>query len=129
MSNQQAPSVLVIDDEEDIRVSLIRLLECDGFRASEAADGETAIRALDDGLHPDVLLLDYRMPGLNGGQTLDTLRARGHRMPAVLLTAAKDAADIAARHGFDAVLTKPVGPEEVFSTLRDAIARAAGSQP
>jgi CheY-like chemotaxis protein len=105
------------------------LLESEGFRASEAADGETAIRVLDDGLHADVLLLDYRMPGLNGGQTLDTLRARGHRMPAVLLTAAKDASEIAARHGFDAVLTKPVGPEQVFSTLRDAIARAARREP
>jgi CheY-like chemotaxis protein len=129
MSNKPAPTVLVVDDEEDIRISLTMLLECDGFRASGAADGETAIRALDDGLHADVLLLDYRMPGLNGGQTLDTLRARGHRMPAVLLTAAKDASEIAARHGFDAVLTKPVGPEQVFSTLRDAIARAARREP
>lgn len=127
MTNEHVPIVLIVDDEEDLRLSLSMLLELEGFRALDAADGEAAIRALDGGLQIDVLLLDYRMPGLNGGQTLDVLRARGHRIPAVLLTAAKDADEISARHGFDAVLRKPVGPEQVSSTLRGAIA-CAGRQ-
>lgn len=122
MTEPQLPKVLVVDDEDDIRLSLEMLLEAEGYQVSSAAGGEAAIQALDGGLAADALLLDYRMPGLNGGQTLDALRARGHGMPAILVTAAKDGAEIAARHGFHAVLIKPVGADQIFSTLREAIA-------
>jgi CheY-like chemotaxis protein len=111
------PHILIVDDEGDFRATLSVLLGMEGFHVSEASTGHHAIDLIDAGLRPDVLLLDYRMPGLNGGQTLENMRARALHAPAVLLTAASDAHHLARLHGFDAMLRKPVGPDELLATL------------
>ena len=65
-TGSQAPCVLVVDDEEDIR-SMIRLaLELKGYWVVEASDGEDALRQLREGTRPGLILLDLMMPGLNG---------------------------------------------------------------
>lgn len=111
------PHVLVVDDEQDFRESLSVLLGMEGFTVTEAADGEQALSLVRSGLKPDAVVLDYRMPGLNGGETLRRLQALPLGAPAVLLTAAAEAAEIASRYGFDAVLHKPVGPDELLLVL------------
>lgn len=111
------PHILIVDDEGDFRGTLNLLLSMEGFHVSEASCGDHAIDLVDAGLRPDVLLLDYRMPGLNGGQTLEHIRARALNVPAVLLTAASEANQLARQHGFDAVLRKPVGPDDLLATL------------
>lgn len=111
------PHVLIVDDEGDFRETLSLLLNMEGFQVSEASSGEHAIAVVDAGLKPDVLLLDYRMPGLSGGQTLEQMRARALVAPAVLLTAASEAHHLARQHGFNAVLRKPVGPDKLRDTI------------
>jgi CheY-like chemotaxis protein len=74
--------LLIIDDERPFRTLIQRLLGREGFQVSEASSGEEAIRLFDSGLRVDVMLVDYRMPGLNGGQTLEALRRSGINVPA-----------------------------------------------
>lgn len=113
-----APHVLVVDDESDFRLSLNLLLGLEGFRVSEASDGHDALAQIDGGLRPDVILLDYRMPGWNGGETLQQLQARSLGIPVVLLSAASDAQQLAEQHGFDAFLRKPIWPDDLLAVLR-----------
>lgn len=113
--------VLVVDDEHDFRRSMSMLLSLAGFRVHEATDGHDALRIV-DGAKPcepfDVILLDYRMPGLNGGEVLGELRARDVRACVVLISAIGDLHAVAARHRFHAALPKPCDPEEVVATIR-----------
>jgi len=57
--------ILVVDDERNIRKNLAMVLESAGYQVDEARDGEEAVRLADD-LHPDVILMDVNMPGVNG---------------------------------------------------------------
>jgi CheY-like chemotaxis protein len=116
------PHILIVDDEGDFRPTLNLLLSMEGSQVSEASSGDHAIKLTDAGLRPDLLLLDYRMPGLNGGQTLQHMRAQALDAPAVLVTAASEAHDLARQHGFDAVLRKPVGPDALVATLGKLLA-------
>lgn len=116
------PHILIVDDEGEFRMTLNVLLGMEGFQVSEASSGNHALELIESGLRPDVLLLDFRMPGLNGGQTLDRVRALAIDAPAILLTAAGEAEAIARRHGFDAVMVKPFGPDDLLRALRQLLA-------
>ena len=65
-TDSDAPWVMIVDDEEDIR-SMIRLaLELKGYNVVEASDGRDALRQLREGARPGLILLDLMMPGMNG---------------------------------------------------------------
>jgi CheY-like chemotaxis protein len=115
---RDAPHLLIVDDQEDLRVSLTLLLAFEGFTVSEAGDGAAALDALDRGLRPDLLVLDQRMPGLTGAQTLAAVRARGLVLPALLISAANDGAELARLHRFDGFLPKPFSPEQLLEHVR-----------
>jgi CheY-like chemotaxis protein len=59
-------SVLVVDDDRDLRAGLSLILEAEGYRVAGAADGQQALEALRAGPRPDVILLDMMMPALSG---------------------------------------------------------------
>jgi two-component system chemotaxis response regulator CheY len=63
---ERADSILVVDDDEDIRQTLATLLEAEGYDVNLAVDGADALRALADGPLPDVILLDLAMPRVDG---------------------------------------------------------------
>lgn len=67
--------VLVVEDDYDVRESLVDVLETEGFEARDAADGEEALAHLREGLRPGVIVLDLMMAGMNGWQFLDAQRA------------------------------------------------------
>jgi CheY-like chemotaxis protein len=76
-SAAQAPErhVLLVDDEADIRTLLRHLLQEEGFVVSEAADGMIALAHLKASAQPLVVLLDYRMPRMNGAEMLEAVTA------------------------------------------------------
>ena len=94
--------ILVIDDDPDIRHLITYALRDEGYDTDEASDGRAAMELIDR-QHPDIILLDMRMPGMDGWEFAKAYRERyGDRAPIIVLTAAQDAARRAA--DVDAIL-------------------------
>lgn len=111
--------ILIVDDEPDIRATVSAMLEIEGYRVDEAINGADALRVLEDRA-PDLILLDMRMPVLDGWGFARELRERGHRTPIVVMTAARDAAHWASEIAAAAFVAKPFG----FDDLIRAVERA-----
>ena len=114
-------SVLIVDDHPVVRRGLRVLLEVqDGIEvAGEAGDGATAL-ALAAEHAPDVILLDLKLPGLDGIAVLGELRARASAARVLVLTSATDpaSASLAVRSGAAGVLYKDVDPDALVRAIR-----------
>jgi two-component system, chemotaxis family, chemotaxis protein CheY len=103
----EPPRVLVVDDDAGIRDLLDLALADAGYAVALAADGAVAL-ALVDAVAPDVILLDMRMPVLDGWAFAEAYRRRpGRRAPIVAMTAARDAPGSAAQIAATGYLAKP----------------------
>jgi CheY-like chemotaxis protein len=118
--------VMVVDDEADFRNTVALLLGLEGFRVSHAATGTEALACVSAGAKPHLMLLDQRMPGLTGTQTLAELRRLGVDVPVVLVSAMADARRLAEEHRFDGVLQKPFSHDDLNLVIR-AILRDRGA--
>jgi CheY-like chemotaxis protein len=114
--------VLVVDDEPDIRATVAAMLEIEGYTVAEAANGADALAAIERN-RPDLILLDMRMPVLDGWGFAEESRRRGHRIPIVVMTAARDAARWAGEIAATAFVAKPFG----YDDLIRAVERAHGA--
>ena len=117
----QPLTVLIVDDHPVVRSGLRVLLDVhDGIEvAGEAADGEEAL-ALAAALEPDVILLDLKLPGLDGVAVLTELRARGVGARVLVLTSANDPAQVsrAVQAGASGFLYKDVDPDALIRAIR-----------
>lgn len=111
--------VLVIDDDPAIREFIVEYLDDIGYEAIEAKDGESGLAALDR-VNPDLLIIDYKLPGLNGGEVGKRARARLPKVPIVFITGYTDRIDEAATLGAR-VLKKPFLSFDLQSALNDAL--------
>ncbi|MCA9627053.1 MAG: sigma-54-dependent Fis family transcriptional regulator [Myxococcales bacterium] len=113
--------VLVVDDEENLRLVLRTLLKRNGYEVETAGDGEEAL-GLVDSFGPDVVLTDVRMPKLDGLDLLSTLKAKGHEATVIVMSAYgnMDLALEAMQQGAYDYIQKPFKPEEVVLTLKKA---------
>ena len=113
--------VLIVEDDRSQREMLREALEEEGFEVEEAASGEDALRRLWE-VSPDIVLLDYRLPGLNGGEVLKRIRAENPLIQVVMITAygSVEQAVEAMRSGAFHYITKPVNFDELFLVLRRA---------
>lgn len=120
--------VLIVEDEPAIAQILEGYLTRDGFRTVRAADGETALQhhAL---LKPDIVLLDVRLPKLDGFAVLSRLRQAGST-PVIMVTAIADDIDRLSglRLGADDYVVKPFNPQEVVARVRAVLRRTQGSR-
>jgi two-component system, cell cycle response regulator DivK len=112
--------VLIVDDVADNRDLYEEYLVFKGYTVLTAADGEQCLRVID--VHrPDIILLDLRMPGLSGQETLRQIRARPElaAVPVVALTAhaLDDERRRALSSGFDAFIPKPCLPDDLVSAI------------
>jgi two-component system response regulator ChvI len=85
-----APRLAVVDDDDDFRRALALQLESEGFEVAECAGGRAALEFLESGESVDVILLDWRMPEMNGLEVLHTMRERGIATPVIFLTGLSD---------------------------------------
>jgi CheY-like chemotaxis protein len=117
-------TVLVVEDEEELRESMRDLLEDDGFVVVTARDGREALDALARIDHLCVVLLDLLMPRMNGWEFLDELRARPQltHVPVVVHSSAPGGAPAGATR----VLSKPLQPERLLSVIREYCDRRGG---
>ncbi len=121
------PLVLIVDDAKDNREGYAQYLQFCGFRTVEAATGPEALDQAASS-HPDVILLDMRLPGLDGGEVSRRLRSDGVGTPIIALSACVTEADIAMAlaSGCDAFLSKPCLPEAVVDEIKRQLARVKG---
>lgn len=123
-------SILVIDDEQDIRVLIRYNLEKDGFVVTEAGNGQNGIEIAKNNV-PDLILLDVMMPGMDGIDTCEKLKeipALKNTMICFLTARGEDYSQIA---GFDAgaddYITKPIKPKLLSSRI-SAVLRRKGER-
>jgi DNA-binding response OmpR family regulator len=119
-------SILVVDDESDLREMLTRSFSREGHRVSAVGDGRTAIdRATTE--HFDIVLLDVALgAGPDGYEVCRTLRGRRNVVPIIMLTALDSEADavLGLEAGADDYVTKPFGLAELRSRIRAVLRRA-----
>jgi DNA-binding response OmpR family regulator len=110
--------ILVVEDDEDARNALAQLLELTGYDVLVASDGDEALSLLDDEL-PDLVVTDWRMPGLSGQGFCVALREKSETLPIIVVTSADEVFD--RDQPVNARLRKPIDPPVLQSVIRDAL--------
>jgi CheY-like chemotaxis protein len=120
MSGNKPPlekQILIIDDDVSIRHMLGRVLLGEGYTVVAAANGEAGLKIAESG-EVDLVLLDLKMPGMSGQETLEELRAAHPGLPVIIISAFSRQ-QFAGLAGVKALLQKPLD----FPTLLDTIKR------
>jgi len=129
-TNGHAHRVLVVDDEPSIVDAVATALRYEGFEVEEASTGRAALDAVTR-QEPDLIVLDWMLPDIDGIEVGRRLRARGFKT-AVLFLTAKDATENkveALRAGGDDYVTKPFSLAEVVARIQAILRRTAGNLP
>jgi two-component system, OmpR family, phosphate regulon response regulator PhoB len=119
-----ARKVLVVDDDEAVRVLLTRYLEMEGFAVDQVRDGGGALAAIAS-CRPDLVLLDLMLPAQDGLDVLTQLRRRSD-VPVILLTARGSEADriLGLKLGADDYVVKPFSPGELTARIHSVLRRS-----
>ena len=119
--------VMLIDDDPGIHESLRAVVEEAGYEFCGALGGREGLRLLDDE-HPDLLLLDVMMPGMNGFDVCQQMREEGRRIPVIFLTAKNDIVDKSTgfKAGADDYVTKPFIADELLLRIDAHVRRHRG---
>ncbi|WP_299555094.1 response regulator [uncultured Tateyamaria sp.] len=116
--------VLLVEDEINIIEAIQFLLSREGWQVDTHSDGATAVEKVRS-MRPDLVVLDYMLPGKNGIDILTELRADPdfHRLPVLMLTARGQSRDrdLAERAGVSRFMTKPFSNTEVVTAVRDLV--------
>jgi two-component system nitrogen regulation response regulator GlnG len=122
MSETKAPSILVIDDDAEVRYSLGRVLSSKKYQVLEAGSGEAGVAAVKKGPAPDLIFLDVRMGGMSGIEALQHIRAANPKQLVILMTAfgtAQTAIEAMKYGAFDYIM-KPFDPAKVLALAENA---------
>ncbi|MBL8921083.1 MAG: response regulator transcription factor [Myxococcaceae bacterium] len=122
--------ILVVEDDLSILTGLSMSLRYEGFDVSQAQDGKGALqKAVDES--PDLIVLDIMMPQLNGYEVLEELRARGSRVPVIVLSARGQERDkiMGLDLGADDYLVKPFSLQELLARIRSVLRRKERDEP
>jgi len=119
-------TILVINDDENLRDTISVMLEQEGFRALLEADGKAGYeRAL--AAKPDLIMVDLRLPGMNGVEVCRQLRAARITTPIIVLSAVGEEIDkvLLLEIGADDYVVKPFGTRELLARIRAILRRAS----
>ena len=120
------PSVLLVDDDRALRKILRAYLEQESIAVLEAGSGEEALAAIGRA-SPALVLLDVRLPGIDGFEVLRRLEAGGDSIPVILVTSLEDEVDQLVGYRLGAVdyVVKPVSPKVLAAKVRAFVSRVA----
>jgi two-component system response regulator MprA len=124
-------TVLILEDEPQLRDVLVRSLRAEGFDAGGVPTAHELIERMSSGEHPDLLIIDIGLPDADGRDVCQALRARGIQTPVLFLTARDALTDRLAGFsaGGDDYVIKPFDIEEVAARLQALLRRAGGDAP
>lgn len=112
--------ILIVDDDPQFRRTLRLALDSSGYEVGDAAGGKEALDTI-AGNEPDLIVLDWQLPDLDGIQTCKALRARSH-IPVIMVTGNRaNRKDVALNAGATDYLTKPFSVNELLSRIESAL--------
>jgi len=119
------PRILIVEDNPDLAYGLRTGLEIEGYEVQLAENGETGLERA-RAWHPDLVMLDLMLPGMDGYRVLKTLRDGGSDVPVLILTARGEEADkvLGFRLGADDYVTKPCGVLELLARVGALLRRS-----
>ena len=122
-------TILLIEDEPGIRLAVKDELEFEGFEVALAEDGLSGLAAIHR-CRPDLIVLDVMLPGRNGFQICEDIRAQGLRTPIIIITARNQETDKVRglELGADDYVTKPLSLAELLARIRAVLRRASGGE-
>ncbi|MEI7987834.1 MAG: response regulator transcription factor [Chloroflexota bacterium] len=122
LSSTPRGSVLIIDDDDNLRSTLAMILQKAGYRVTTAENAESALNILKAGVY-DLAFLDLKMPGMEGTELLVHLRELYPDMPVLILTAhaSLDSSIHAVRFGARDYLIKPMSPQSVLERIEQVL--------
>jgi signal transduction histidine kinase len=116
----RSEKLLLVDDDPDVRDIVCRVLTELGYTVREAAGGQEALDALSD-FSPDLLLVDFAMPNMNGAELVTTARRRNGDLKVLFLSGYSDSAVLESAVGDALLLRKPFRPAELATAVRHAL--------
>ncbi len=121
------PTILIVEDEHAVARGIEYALQQEGYTVALARSGEDGLEAAVSQA-PDLVVLDVRLPGIDGFEVLRRMRAAGSKAPVLMLTARDDEVDkvIGLELGADDYVTKPFGLRELLSRIKALLRRAYG---
>ena len=119
--------ILVIEDSSAIALLIKRRLEMAGHSVETLANGDLALKRLEDGELPELVVADVMMPGLDGLSTLRQIRDRHPGLPVILVTGQD--LDEKQRQEADAVFAKPIEFDSLLATIRRLTSRPGAGAP
>ncbi|AKU99380.1 response regulator receiver protein [Labilithrix luteola] len=129
-TDASANGVLIVEDDDELRALVKLVLEESGYGVIAAQNGQDALRLLgereqrDGAKEPDLILLDMRMPVMNGWEFARRYRENGHHAPIVVLTAAVHAAQFADEIKADGWLSKPFSLNELLDAVKSHLSHS-----
>lgn len=108
--------ILVVEDDQDVRQSIVQGLEVMGHQVTSVSNGEAALASLRESL-PDLLIVDYVMPGMNGAELIGHVQTSWPEIPIILATGYADMENVGKVLGAKSILKKPFG----MATLTEAV--------
>jgi CheY-like chemotaxis protein len=112
--------VLVVDDDDAIRELVAEILRDEGYEVTQARNGAVALEHLGSGAHFELIVLDMRMPLMDGWQFAAELDRRGLAVPIVVMTAAQNARRWAEEIGAAGYIAKPFSIDDLLEAARTA---------
>lgn len=126
MSGKTTPRILVVDDEATTRISLAELLRLEGYHVQMAASGEEALALMDQEAPFDLMVVDIKMPGIDGLQLTEAVQQRSPGTVIILLTAfgSLETAIQALRRGAHDYLLKPCPVSQILESVQKGLTKS-----